>query len=181
MRHRSFMEFFAEFAKVVQVRLFVRWFLQHTFQRQARGLVSKLHILSGGPDLVAASARFLSGLETKLVPLGAPLADALMAHGSNRERAVALEDFAPMGFIGQLHPCELRLDLRAGQSLKFLFRLRVSASRHRAEDRAHNRVHLHRVLHWSKSVWRSENISATPDTSSRVSTILRKPTSSTRP
>src|SRR5262245_33589178 len=44
-----------------------------------------------------------------------------------------------------------------------------------------NRAHLHRVPHCSRSVCRSESSSATPDTSSRVSTILRKPASSTRP
>src|SRR5262245_21976734 len=104
MRHQSFIEFFAAFAGLVQVGLFVRRFLQHTFQGQTRGLVSKLHVFSGGPDLVAASARFLSGFETKPVPLDAPRADALVAHGSDRERAVAFEYFPPMRFIGQFHP-----------------------------------------------------------------------------
>ena len=49
---------------------------------------------------ITAAARFLPVIETKLVFLNTPLADAIVAHGEGCERAISLEDFAPMGFIG---------------------------------------------------------------------------------
>jgi hypothetical protein len=41
-----------------------------------------------------------------------------VAHGEGCERAISLEDFAPMGFIGQLHAREFCLDLPARELLK---------------------------------------------------------------
>src|SRR2546428_6945819 len=81
--------------------------LKQGLQGRTRGLVSQLHVSSGEPNLVATSARFFSSVETKLVLLDPPLADALVTHGSDRERAVSLEDLAPMRFIGQLHHRDL--------------------------------------------------------------------------
>src|SRR5262249_20230731 len=62
----------------------------------------------------------LSRLEAKLVSLVPPLAAALVTHGCDRERAVSLEDFAPMRFVRQLHPREFCLNLRARELLEFL-------------------------------------------------------------
>src|SRR5262249_18126730 len=72
------------------------------------------------PHLVAAATWFFPGLEAKLVSLDPPLAAALVTHGCDRERAVSLEDFAPMRFVRQLHPREFCLNLRARELLEFL-------------------------------------------------------------
>src|SRR2546430_5840455 len=93
--------------------------LKHGLQRQTRGLVSEFDVFPGDPNLVAASAGFLSSIETKLVLLDPPLAEALVTHGRDRERAVSLEDVAPMRFIRQLHPWEFRLNLRTRELLEF--------------------------------------------------------------
>src|SRR5262249_52941604 len=94
--------------------------LQHGLQGRTRGLVSQLHVFSGQPHLITTAAWFLPSVETKLVLLDPPLAGALMTHGRDRERAVSLEDLAPICCIRQLHPWELRLNLRTGELLEFL-------------------------------------------------------------
>src|SRR3984893_562171 len=94
--------------------------LKHGLQGGTRGLVSQLHVSSGEPHLVTTATRFVSGVETKLVLLDPPLAAALVTHGRDRERAVSLEDLAPMRFIRQLHPWEFRLNLRTRELLEFL-------------------------------------------------------------
>src|SRR5215813_1678323 len=94
--------------------------LKHGLQGGTRGLVSQLHVFSGEPHLVTTAARFFPGVETKLVLLDPPLAGALVTHGCDRERAVSLEDLAPMRFIGQLHPWKFRLNLRTRELLEFL-------------------------------------------------------------
>src|SRR5262245_54789964 len=68
--------------------------LQHGLQRRSRGLVSQLHVFSGEPDFVAASAGFTSRFETKLVLLDPPLAGTLVTHGRDRKFSVSLEDLA---------------------------------------------------------------------------------------
>src|SRR5215471_15660163 len=95
-------------------------FLKHNLQGHPRGLISQLHVSSGQPHLVTTATRFVSGVETKLVLLDPPLAGALVTHGRDRERAVSLEDLAPMRFIRQLHPREFRLNLRTREFLEFL-------------------------------------------------------------
>src|SRR5215467_4999563 len=94
--------------------------LQHRLQRRSRGLVSQLHVFSGEPDFVAASAGFTSRFETKLVLLDPPLAGTLVTHGRDRKFSVSLEDLAPMRFIRQFHPREFRLYLRTGELSEFL-------------------------------------------------------------
>src|SRR6516165_3936803 len=95
-------------------------FLQHRLQRHARGPISQLNVFSGEPDLVAAAARLVSGFHAKLLFLHAPFAGAFVTHRRDRKRSVAFEYFPPMCFIGQLHPGELRLNLRTGELLEFL-------------------------------------------------------------
>src|SRR6266516_1534331 len=116
--------------------------LKHSFQRHTRGLVSEFDVFSGDPNLVAASARLFSGIETKLILLGPPLADALVAHGSDGERAVSLEDLAPMRFIRQLHPWEFRLNLRTSELLEFLLSRSVSLECNCTKHRDHCCSHL---------------------------------------
>src|SRR6516164_9880595 len=124
-RSRRFFQFFLVLIEAILGRS-SGWgrLLKHDLQGRTRGLVSQLHVSSGQPNLVAASARFFSGVETKLVLLDPPLADALVTHGRDRERAVSLEDLAPMRFIRQLHARELRLNLRTREFLEFLLRRR---------------------------------------------------------
>src|SRR5262249_51760750 len=98
----------------------LRRLLQHGLQGCTRGLVSQLHVSSGQPHLVTTRARFLPGLETKLVLFDPPLAAALVTHGRDREGSVSLEDLAPMRFIRQLHPREFRVNLRTRELLEFL-------------------------------------------------------------
>src|SRR5262249_28142530 len=120
-RSRRFFQFFLVLIEAILGRSSA-WgrLLQHGLQGGTRGLVSQLHVSSGQPHLVTTAARFFSGLETKLVLLDPPLAGALVTHGCDRERAVSLEDLAPMRFIGQLHARELRLNLRTREPLEFL-------------------------------------------------------------
>src|SRR5262249_47582084 len=94
--------------------------LKHGLQGGTRGLISQLHVSSGQPHLVTTAARFFPGLEAKLILLDPPFAGALVTHGRDRERAVSLEDLAPMRFIRQLHPGEFRLNLRTRELLEFL-------------------------------------------------------------
>jgi hypothetical protein len=103
------------------------------------------------------------------------------AHRHAADGAVSLVDVTPMHAVRQLHARELGANLPAVELLQFLFCLGISGECNGAEDRARGHAPLHRVLHWKKSVCRSENISATPDASSKASTILRNPASSTRP
>src|SRR5262245_28817740 len=119
--NRVFVEFFLVLIEAILGRSSALGrLLQHGLQGRTRGLVSQLHVSSGQPHLVTTATRFFSGLETKLVLLDPPLAGALVTHGCDRERAVSLEDLAPMRFIGQLHARELRLNLRTREPLEFL-------------------------------------------------------------
>src|SRR5262249_6541791 len=118
--------------------------LQHGLQGRSRILISQLHIFSRKPYLIAASARFTSRFETKLILLDPPLADALVTHGGDRERAVSLEHLAPMRFICQLHAGELRLNLRTRELLEFLLSCGMRFERNdpqRRDDR-HSRLLL---------------------------------------
>src|SRR5262245_12385191 len=119
--NRVFVEFFLVLIEAILGRSSALGrLLQHGLQGRTRGLVSQLHVSSGQPHLVTTATRFFSGLETKLVLLDPPLASALVTHGRDRERAVPLEDLAPMRFIRQLHPREFRLNLRTREPLEFL-------------------------------------------------------------
>jgi hypothetical protein len=102
--------------------------------------------LSREPYFVTTAAWFLAGLEAKLVFLDPPLAEAFVTHGRDRERAVSLEDLAPMSFIRQLHPWEFRL---TRELLEFRFTLRACAERNRSNDRGYCDAHFHRLLHWA--------------------------------
>src|SRR5262245_65584411 len=104
-RSRRFFQFFLVLIEAILGRSSA-WgrLLKHGLQGGTRGLVSQLHVSSGEPHLVTTAARFFSGLETKLVLLDPPLAGALVTHGRDGERAVSLEDLAPMRFIRQLPP-----------------------------------------------------------------------------
>src|SRR5262245_12950474 len=121
--------------------------LQHGLQGRSRSLISQLHIFSRKPYLIAASARFTSGLETKFVLLDPPLADALVTHGGDRERAVSLEDLSPMRFIRQLHPWKSCLNLRTGELLEFLLSCGVWFEGNDTECHDHRRSHLLLRLH----------------------------------
>src|SRR5215813_2366650 len=120
-RSRRFFQFFLVLIEAILGRSSA-WgrLLQHGLQGGTRGLVSQLHVSSGQPHLVTTAARFFPGLETKLVLLDPPLAGALVTHGRDRERAVPLEDLAPMRFIRQLHPRECPLNLRTREPLEFV-------------------------------------------------------------
>src|SRR6516225_9523214 len=122
-RNRRFIEFFLVLIEAILGRSSALGrLLQHGLQVRTRGLVSQLHVSSGQPHLVTTATRFVSGVETKLVLLDPPLAGALVTHGRDRERAVSLEDLAPMRFVRQFHPWEFRLNLRTRKPLKFLLR-----------------------------------------------------------
>src|SRR5262245_22811259 len=99
-----------------------------------RGLGSEFDVFSGDPNLVAASARLFPGVETKLVVVDQPLADALVAHGSDLERAVPLEDLAPMRFVGQFHANEFCSYLLPGELLELLFGRNVRHEGSAAEE-----------------------------------------------
>src|SRR5438128_2028703 len=118
--NRLFVEFLILIEAVLGRSSALGRLLKHGLQGGTRGLVSQLHVSSGEPHLVTTATRFVSGVETKLVLLDPPLAAALVTHGRDRERAVSLEDLAPMRFIRQLHPWEFRLNLRTRELLEFL-------------------------------------------------------------
>src|SRR5262249_46793141 len=120
-RNRRFVEFFVVLIEAILGRS-SDWerLLKYSLQGRTRSLVSQLHVSSGQPHLVTTAARFVSGIETKLVFLDPPLAGALVTHRRDRERAVSLEHLAPMRFIRQLHPREFRLNLRTRELLDFL-------------------------------------------------------------
>src|SRR5215468_10760201 len=92
-RSRRFIQFFLVLIEAILGRSSA-WgrLLQHGLQGRTRGLISQLHVFSGQPHFVTAATGFLSGVETKLVLLDPPLADARVTHGRDRERAVSLED-----------------------------------------------------------------------------------------
>src|SRR5262249_40074342 len=118
---RRFVEFFLVLIEAIPGRSSgLGRLLKHGLQGCTRGLVSQLHVFSGEPHLVTTATWFFSGVETKLVLLDPPLAGALVTHGCDRERAVSLEDLAPMRFIRQLHPWKFRLNLRTRELLEFL-------------------------------------------------------------
>src|SRR5262245_54607699 len=120
-RNRRFIEFFLVLIEAILGRSSALGrLLKHGLQGRTRGLVSQLHVSPRQPHLVATATRFFSGVETKLILLDPPLAGALVTHGRDRERAVSLEDLAPMRFIRQLHPREFRLNLRTRELLEFL-------------------------------------------------------------
>src|SRR5262245_31689345 len=120
-RNRRFIEFFLVLIEAILGRSSALGrLLKHGLQGRTRGLIFQLHVSPRQPHLVTTAARFFSGLETKLVLLDPPLAGALVTHGRDRERAVSLEDLAPMRFIRQLHPREFRLNLRTRELLEFL-------------------------------------------------------------
>src|SRR5262245_30939703 len=120
-RNHRFVEFFVVLIEAILGRS-PAWvgLLKHGLQGGTRGLISQFHVSSREPHLVTTAARFFPGVETKLVRLDPPLAGALVTHGRDRERAVSLEDLAPMRFIRQLHPWEFRLNLRTRELLEFL-------------------------------------------------------------
>src|SRR5262249_48132684 len=95
-------------------------FLKDRFQWHIRELVSELDIFSRDPNLIATPAGLFSRFEAKFVVVDQPFADALVAHGSDDESAVPLEDLAPMRFIGQFHASEFCVCLRTGELLEFL-------------------------------------------------------------
>src|SRR5262245_45764949 len=120
-RSRRFVEFFLVLIEAIPGRSSgLGRLLKHGLQGGTRGLISQFHVSSRQPHLVTTATWFFPGLEAKLVLLDPPLAGALVTHGRDRERAVSLEDLAPMRFIRQLHPREFRLNLRTRELLEFL-------------------------------------------------------------
>src|SRR5262245_62019611 len=135
-RSRRFVEFFLVLIEAIPGRSSgLGRLLKLRLQGCTRGLVSQLHVSSGEPHLVTTATRFFSGLETKLVLLYPPIAGTLVTHGRDRERAVSLEDLAPMRFIRQLHPREFRLNLRTRELLEFLLSRGSWLERKHAEQR----------------------------------------------
>src|SRR5215831_6010432 len=125
-------------------------FLKHNLQGHTRDLVSQLHVSSGEPHLVTTGTRFVPSLEAKLVFLDPPLADTFVAHRSDRKSSVSFQDLTPMRFIGQLHASQLRLNLCAGELLKFLLGFCTRSKRDRTEQPDHCSSHLFlRRLHIS--------------------------------
>src|SRR5262249_1569862 len=146
-------------------------FLQHGFERRARGLAPQLDFPSGQPHVVAAATRFRSGLEAKLVLPDAPLAEALAAHGNDRKRPIALEHLAPVRLIGQLHSGQPCLNLSAGELLEFLLGREMPREGKRAERRGHcrgdplllNPPHVHAPLPAPPSFSSSSTFAAASD------------------
>src|SRR5215470_1510899 len=120
--------------------------LKHGLQWCTRSLISQLHVSSRQPHLVAASAGFTSGVETKLVLLDAPFADTLVTHGCDRKRAVTLEHLAPVRLVRQLHSGESCLNLRTRELLEFLS-CGVWFEGNDTERHDHRRSHLLVRLH----------------------------------
>src|SRR5262245_15809240 len=156
---------FALFASTCEQSPAIAGPLQHSLQGLARMLISQFDVLPGDPNFVTAVTGVLSGIETKLVLLHAPFADALVSHRIDRKRAISSEHLAPMRFIGQLHARELRVDLSTGELLKFLLGLHDRRDR---DDHQCTRCHanFHRMPHCETTNWRSEKSKATPHTNS---------------
>src|SRR5215208_2823280 len=96
--------------------------LEHTFQGQRRAFAPQLNLLARQPNLVTTSV-ILAAINTELVLEHAPFADRLVPHGVACERAVALEDIAPVHLVSDLHAGNFRYDLRSRKLLEFLRRL----------------------------------------------------------